>query len=79
MIKLTRLNGAPLVVNAFLIEHLEATPDTIISLTNGRHFVVRESVDQVIAQSVEYLGSLRDRGVDPRAVGQLGRVKSGRH
>ena len=75
MIKLTRLNGTPIVVNAFLIEHIEATPDTIVSLTNGRHFVVRETVDQVIAQSVDYLGVLREQGVDPLAAGQLGRVK----
>ena len=78
MIKLTRLNGTPLVVNAFLIEHLEATPDTVISLTNGRHFVVRESVDEVIAQSVDYLGVLREQGVDPLAAAQLGRIKARR-
>ena len=75
MVKLTRLNGTPIVVNAFLIEHIEATPDTIVSLTNGRHFVVRETVDQVIAQSVKYLGTLRRLGVDALAAGQLGRVK----
>lgn len=74
MIKLTRLNDTPVVINAFMIEHLDATPDTVVSLTNGRHFVVRESVDEVIALAVEYLGLLRDQGADPVALGQIGRI-----
>jgi hypothetical protein len=35
MIKLTRLNHVPLIVNADLIEHVEVTPDTMVALTNG--------------------------------------------
>ena len=74
MITLTRLNGSRICLNAFLIEHLEQTPDTIVTLTNGNHFLVRESVDEVIAAAVQYIGCLRDNGVDPMSVGQLGRV-----
>ncbi|MHB8997397.1 MAG: flagellar FlbD family protein [Armatimonadota bacterium] len=74
MITLTRLNGSRLCLNAFLIEHLEETPDTIVTLTNGHHFLVRESVDEVIAAAVAYIGCLRENGVDPMTVGQLGRV-----
>jgi flagellar protein FlbD len=74
MITLTRLNGSRLCLNAFLIEHLEQTPDTIVTLTNGHHFLVRESVDEVVAAAVAYIGCLRENGVDPMTVGQLGRV-----
>ena len=54
MIKLTRLNRTILVVNADMIEFLEATPDTIVTLNTGRKVVVRESVDDVIDKVVAY-------------------------
>lgn len=54
MIRLTRINQVPLVLNADLIEHLETTPDTVISMTNGQKFVVRESSDDVIRKVIEF-------------------------
>jgi flagellar protein FlbD len=48
MIKVTRLNDAQLVINADLIEFVEAIPDTIISLTTGKKIMVKESIDEVI-------------------------------
>lgn len=56
MIKLTRLRGAggELVVNADLIETVEATPDTVITLTTGHKFIVQESVDEVIRLVVSF-------------------------
>ena len=54
MVRVTRLDGSQLVVNADLIETLEATPDTVITLTTGRRLVVREPVDQVIRRVVAY-------------------------
>lgn len=54
MIKITRLNKTVLVVNAEMIEFLEATPDTIITLTDGRKVVARESVDEIIDMIVAY-------------------------
>jgi len=50
MIKVTRLNDAQLVINADLIEFVEAIPDTIISLTTGKKIMVKESIDEVIAR-----------------------------
>ncbi|MBE4908722.1 flagellar FlbD family protein [Bacillus luteolus] len=47
MIKLTRLNGKPFTLNAIYIEQVESFPDTTITLTNGKKFVVKESVDDV--------------------------------
>jgi len=54
MIRLTRLNGEEIVVNAGLIEYVEATPDTHLTLVTGRKLTVRETVDELIDRSVEY-------------------------
>ena len=54
MIHLTRINQVPLVLNADLIEHMETTPDTVISMTNGQKFVVLESSNDVIRKVIEF-------------------------
>ena len=54
MIRLTRINHIPLVLNSDLIEHMETTPDTVISMTNGQKFVVLESTDEVIRKVIEF-------------------------
>ncbi len=54
MVKITRLNGTILVVNSDLIEFLESTPDTIVTLTTGRKVIAKESVDELIDKVVEY-------------------------
>ncbi|MEQ9453291.1 MAG: flagellar FlbD family protein [Phycisphaeraceae bacterium] len=59
MIKVTRLNGQAMVVNADLIRTIEANPDTTIKLINGDHVIVQESLDRVIELAVEYGRSLR--------------------
>jgi flagellar protein FlbD len=54
MIHLTRINRVPLVLNSDLIEHIETTPDTVISLTSGQKFVVLESAEEIIQKVVEF-------------------------
>ena len=54
MIHVTRINRVPLVLNSDLIEHIETTPDTIISLTNGQKFMVLESADEVIQRVIAF-------------------------
>jgi flagellar protein FlbD len=54
MIHVTRINHVPLVLNSDLIEHLETTPDTVISLTTGHKFVVLESADEVVRRVVAF-------------------------
>jgi flagellar protein FlbD len=54
MIRLTRINHVPLILNADLIEHVETTPDTVISMTNGQKFVVLESADDLIRKVIEF-------------------------
>jgi flagellar protein FlbD len=62
MVKLTRLNKTILIVNAELIEFIEATPDTIVTLTTGRKVVVRETVEDVIERVVSYKRSFMQHG-----------------
>ena len=40
MIEVTRLNGTTVLINSDLIETVEETPDTVISLTTGKKFIV---------------------------------------
>ena len=47
MIEVTRLNGTTVLFNSDLIETVEETPDTVISLTTGRKFIVKESRQEV--------------------------------
>lgn len=54
MIRLTRINHAPLVLNADMIEHVEITPDTVIAMMNGQKFMVSETADEVIQRVIEF-------------------------
>jgi flagellar protein FlbD len=58
MIYVTRLNHTPVVLNCDLIEHIETTPDTVISLTNGQKMMVLESADEVVDRVVRYRRSI---------------------
>ncbi|GAB4107997.1 MAG: flagellar FlbD family protein [Phycisphaeraceae bacterium] len=59
MITVTRLNGKQFVVNAEVIRTVEENPDTTITLMNGDHVIVRESMQEVVNLVVEYGRSLR--------------------
>lgn len=67
MVKLTRLNKTILIVNAELIEFIEATPDTIVTLTTGRKVVVRETVEELIEMVVAYKRSFLEQGPTVRS------------
>ncbi|HEY0395498.1 MAG TPA: flagellar FlbD family protein [Candidatus Elarobacter sp.] len=54
MIALRRLNNEPIMVNPDLIESLEATPDTVVTLTSGNKLLVRDSMDDVREKIVEF-------------------------
>ena len=65
MIKLTRLNHAPLVLNSDLIEYMEITPDTVVTLTTGQKLMVLESADEVIDRVIRYRRSILE-GLYPK-------------
>lgn len=58
MIRLTRINHKPLVVNSDLIEHVESTPDTIVTMTTGQKFVVQQSAEEVVELVIRFRRSV---------------------
>ncbi len=58
MIHLTRINRIPIVLNSDLIEHMESTPDTVISLTSGQKLLVLESPEEVVRRVVVFRQSV---------------------
>jgi flagellar protein FlbD len=54
MIHLTRTNHRAVVVNADLIEHIEMTPETVVTMTTGEKFLVLETADDVVERVIAY-------------------------
>lgn len=50
MIQLTRLNGSRFLVNSDLIERVDETPDTVLTLVDGTRYLVAESLDTVLEE-----------------------------
>jgi flagellar protein FlbD len=58
MITLTRLNGGVFAINADLIERIDVTPDTVITLVDGSKYLVSEPLDEIIARIREFRASI---------------------
>jgi flagellar protein FlbD len=58
MITVTRLNGKTFTINAVFIETVESFPDTTITLTNGRKYVVKNDEDSVKRKIIEFYQSI---------------------
>ena len=54
MIRVNRLDGSALVINADLIEFVEAIPETIVCLTTGKKIMVKETIDDIINQVAQF-------------------------
>lgn len=54
MIRLTRLNNQPLVINSDLIKSVESAPDTVLTLVTGEKIVVLESSDDVLERIIDF-------------------------
>ena len=54
MISVHRLNNEEFLINCDLIEFVEETPDTVISMTSGRKLVVSETCDEIKRLIIEY-------------------------
>jgi flagellar protein FlbD len=59
MINVTRLDSSPLILNSDLIEYIEITPDTVITLTTGQSLRVRESAEEVVRRIVSFRRSIQ--------------------
>lgn len=61
MIKVTRLDDSKFIVNSDMIEFVESTPDTILTLTDGKKVIIKESPDTV----VDLIIAFRNRVMHP--------------
>lgn len=71
MIRVTRLDGTPMLVNVDQITWVEFTPDTVISLANGEKLLVRDTAEVIVRRAQEFKRTLqapagRDRRADPQ-------------
>lgn len=58
MIELTFFNNSVFYLNCELLEKIEANPDTVITLTNNKKFVVKESPEEIIERIIAYKKSI---------------------
>ncbi len=58
MIYVTRLNHAKVVLNSDLIEHVDTTPDTVVSLTTGQKLMVLESPEEIVQRVIEFKSAI---------------------
>ncbi len=93
MITLTRLNHSSVVLNSDLIEHIESTPDTVITLTTGQRITVLETAADVVDEVRDWRRSLLTTeqltapgpdleliaGQDPRLTLGANRLEAQRH
>jgi flagellar protein FlbD len=59
MIEVTRLDDSKILVNAEMIQSLQATPDTVITLTTKGKMIVKEPVDEISRRILRYQRSMR--------------------
>ena len=64
MIKLTKFNSdskkeGEFILNAELIQTIESTPDTVITLVNEKKFIVEETADEVVRRVMKYRRALK--------------------
>lgn len=73
MIRVTRLDGTPMLVNVDQITWVEFTPDTVISLANGEKLLVRDAADDIVQRAHDYKRAqhgpaVRERRADVQAL-----------
>ena len=64
VIKVHRLNGQPVVLNAELIESIESVPDTVINLYTNNRLIIKESMDEVYGLILDYKRSIHKPTID---------------
>lgn len=54
MVTLTRMTGGQFALNPDLIERVDSTPDTVITLVDGTKYLVLETLDEVVSAVLEF-------------------------
>jgi flagellar protein FlbD len=76
VIKLHKLNGLEIVVNAELVETLEPGPETVVHLATGNKITVIEKTDEIISKVVEYRKAVNSAGTPVNPIAGYERQKS---
>lgn len=76
MIKLSRINKREFYLNAEMVEQVEATPDTVITLMNGKTIMVINSVKEVVKKIVRYRRMLLNRYYPKKGEKKKGGLKA---
>lgn len=63
MIELHRLDNSKLLINVDLIESIEEIPDTVITLSNGKKYILREDAEDIITKMVKFKTKMRVKGL----------------
>jgi flagellar protein FlbD len=75
MIRVTRLNNQPFLINSDLIKFVEQAPDTLITLVSGEKLIVREKPEDIVDQIIHFrrsvLSGLNSSGSDPNLLATL--------
>ncbi len=62
MINITKLNGKEITLNSDLIEYIESTPDTTITMTTGKKIIAKESINEIIEKIISYKQIINNSG-----------------
>jgi flagellar protein FlbD len=54
VISVTRTNGSKIYINAELIQTVESTPDTVITLTSNKKLLVKDTAQEIAERFIEY-------------------------
>ena len=54
MISVTRTNGSKIYINAELIQTVESTPDTVITLASNKKLIVKDTAQEIAERFIEY-------------------------
>jgi flagellar protein FlbD len=54
MVVVTRMDGSHLILNAVMIETVESTPDTVVTMVSGRKFVIKEPAADLVERATVY-------------------------
>lgn len=72
MIRVTRLNNTPFVINSDLIKFVEQAPDTVITLVSGEKIIVQESIGDIVDRVIHFRRSVIEgcgsTGSDPNLI-----------
>ena len=60
MIALTKINGEIIVINSKQIEHIDVIPESKITMMNGKYYIVRESVAEIIDKDIQFNRQIAD-------------------